>query len=52
MALSRTLLYRIVTGVTPSSFSRATHARTCSGKISIIRIGPNSGIRCLQIEYV
>ena len=43
MALSTTMAYLIVCAVTPPAFMPATHSRTCSGRMSIILIDPNSG---------
>ena len=39
----------IVTALIPLSLSATIHARTCSGRMSIIRMPPNSGIKCLPI---
>lgn len=41
------LLCRIVAGVTPCCLSLVIHSRTCSGRMSIILMSRNSGMRCL-----
>lgn len=51
-ALRMALLALIVPDEMPSSRKRATQARTCSGRISTTRIGPNSGRMCFRSEYV
>jgi hypothetical protein len=51
LALRIALLLRIVLGEIPSPESLTTQARMCSGRISTIRIDPNSGMRCLEIYH-
>jgi hypothetical protein len=44
IALRTTMQYLMACGLTPSRVSLVTHSRTCAGRISTIRIGPNSGM--------
>nr|WP_302931453.1 hypothetical protein [Actinomadura sp. J1-007] len=34
----------------PFFFMLLIQARTCSGRMSILRMAPNSGMTCLEIE--
>jgi len=52
IALRMTLLSATVDGLTPLALSVVTQSRTSSGRMSIIRIGPNSGTMCRYREYV
>ncbi len=38
---------RMVAGETPEATRSVTHSRTWAGRISLMRIGPNAGSRCL-----
>jgi hypothetical protein len=51
MPLRITLFPAISAGLNPLSFILVTHSRTCSGRISTIFIGPNSGRMCLRRQY-
>jgi hypothetical protein len=47
IALRMTLFPAMVAGLSPRFFCPVTHSRTCIGRMSIIRMLPNSGMRCL-----
>ena len=52
MAPSTTIAYLIDGGLTPPAFIRATHSRTCSGRMSIMPMSPNSGKITIRKTYV
>jgi len=45
-----TLLAAMLAALSFAVLSPVTHSRTCSGMMSIIRIGPNSGMMCRYSE--